>query len=113
MPDKNDPKTTYCSRCDSKQEITEQVREGRTYLYCVKCGNEFGYKREPGFGAKKYCFSFTFENVSGGYLMADTWIEAIQEAQHIRNEKYPEMEKEFEEDIVEVKMVGDSVWKAR
>lgn len=57
---------------------------------------------------KKYCFEALFENVSGGYVLADSWAEAIQVIQQIRREKYPEMD-DHEEDVVSVKLVGMSV----
>lgn len=60
---------------------------------------------------KKYCFKIAFENVSVGYILADTWVEAILEAQRIRVEKYPDIGGD-EDDIVEVTMVGDSIEEA-
>lgn len=59
---------------------------------------------------KKYCFSVAFENCSVGYILADTWHEAVERAQAIRKEKYPGIDIEI--DIVEIKMVGDSIYEA-
>lgn len=60
---------------------------------------------------KKCCFSVAFENCSLGYVLADTWAEAVQEVQQVRKKKYPEMS-DGEEDIVEIKLLGDSIYNA-
>ena len=61
---------------------------------------------------KKYCFDVLFENVSSGYLLADTWIEAINEIIRVRKEKYPQSDQTPENDIVDIKLVGKSIEEA-
>lgn len=60
---------------------------------------------------KKYCFKVVFENVSVGYILADTWSGAVEQAQTVRKNKYPSMD-DYETDIVEITLVGDSIYEA-